>query len=55
MFSSCAWFFDHITGVEPRICIAHALRACELAGAEEPRLREDLRSTLHEWSEDLGL
>ena len=55
MFSSCAWFFDHLTGVEPRICIAHALRACELAGAEEARLREGLRRRLEEWSGELAL
>jgi alpha-amylase/alpha-mannosidase (GH57 family) len=41
MFSSCAWFFDHLTGVEPRLCLAHARRACELSG--NPALLETLR------------
>jgi len=42
MFSSCAWFFDHFDGVEPKICVAHAFRACELAGPDASRLREGL-------------
>ena len=46
MFSSCAWFFDHFDGVEPRICVAHAFRACELAGPDASRLREGLRIRL---------
>ena len=46
MFSSCGWFFDHISGVEPRICIAHAERACESAGPDASRLREGLRMRL---------
>ena len=46
MFSSCAWFFDHLDGVEPRICVAHAFRACELAGPDASRLREGLRIRL---------
>ena len=46
MFSSCAWFFDHFDGVEPEICLAHAYRACELAGPDASRLREGLRRRL---------
>jgi hypothetical protein len=46
MFSSCAWFFDHLDGVEPTICVAHAYRACDLAGTESSRLREGLRMRL---------
>ena len=46
MFSSCAWFFDHLDGVEPKICVAHAFRACELAGPDASRLREGLRIRL---------
>jgi alpha-amylase/alpha-mannosidase (GH57 family) len=42
MFSSCGWFFDHFDGVEPAICLAHAYRACELAGPDASRLREGL-------------
>ena len=53
MFSSCAWFFDHFEGVEPRICLAHALRACELAGPDASRLREGLRSRLRPFSDSL--
>jgi hypothetical protein len=45
MFSSCAWFFDHITGVEPKICIAHAVRACSLA-SNGPQLLVQLRARL---------
>jgi len=44
MFSSCAWFFDYITGVEPLLAIAHAKRACELAGPDGTRLLETLSS-----------
>jgi alpha-amylase/alpha-mannosidase (GH57 family) len=46
MFSSCGWFFDHIEGVEPGICISHAVRACELAGEDSSRLLEGLRRRL---------
>ena len=45
MFSSCAWFFDHIDGVEPRICIAHAVQACRLA-SNGPQLIDQLRTRL---------
>jgi alpha-amylase/alpha-mannosidase (GH57 family) len=34
MFSSCGWFFDSIDGVEGRLCLAHARRACELGGPQ---------------------
>jgi len=46
MFSSCAWFFDHITGVEPVLAIAHAKRACELAGPDGVRLLDGLSKAL---------
>jgi Domain of unknown function (DUF3536) len=31
MFVSCAWFFDDLDGLEPRIALAHAHRAITLA------------------------
>ncbi len=46
MHSSCGWFFDDIAGLEPRLCLAHAVRACELGGADGARLIEGLRSKL---------
>jgi hypothetical protein len=33
MFTSCAWFFDDIGGIEPRQILRYAVRAIELAGA----------------------
>lgn len=48
MFSSCGWFFDDIAGIEPRICLAHALRAIELAGEAAPGLLAALREKLAE-------
>src|SRR5205823_5143298 len=32
MFTSCAWFFDDIGGIEPRQVLRYARRAIELAG-----------------------
>jgi len=46
MFSSCGWFFDDVAGIESRISIAHALRACELAGPDRQRLLAALRERL---------
>lgn len=46
MFSSCGWFFDDIAGLEPRLCLAHAVRACELSGSEGSRLLAGLRERL---------
>jgi hypothetical protein len=54
MFSSCAWFFDHITGVEPRLCLAHAARACELAGGDAARLLKGLELRLGAAAPDLA-
>jgi alpha-amylase/alpha-mannosidase (GH57 family) len=39
LFTSCAWFFDDVGGIEPRQVLAYAARALELAGADGERLR----------------
>jgi hypothetical protein len=31
MFTSCGWFFDELTGLEPTQCLRYALRAVQLA------------------------
>jgi alpha-amylase/alpha-mannosidase (GH57 family) len=38
MQTSCGWFFDELTGVEPVLILRHAARAIELAGAFGARL-----------------
>lgn len=38
MFTSCAWFFDDIAGIESRQVLRYAARAISLAGAEAGRL-----------------
>jgi hypothetical protein len=38
MFTSCAWFFDDIAGLEPRQVLRYAARAISFAGADGPRL-----------------
>jgi hypothetical protein len=48
MFSSCGWFFDDIAGLESRICLAHAVRAIELAGQRGQPLLSALRHRLSE-------
>jgi hypothetical protein len=40
IFTSCAWFFDDIGGLEPIEVLRYAARAIELAGADGPRLEE---------------
>lgn len=40
LFTSCAWFFDDVGGLEPRQVLAYAARAIELAGVGGPRLRQ---------------
>jgi len=32
MQTSCGWFFDELTGLEPGLVLRHAARAIELAG-----------------------
>jgi alpha-amylase/alpha-mannosidase (GH57 family) len=47
MFTSCAWFFDDLAGLEPVQNLRYALRAIELAGlSERNRLEEALLERL---------
>ena len=43
MFTSCGWFFDDITGLEPEQDLKYAARAMELV---EPWAKQDLRAGL---------
>ncbi|MFP5355299.1 MAG: DUF3536 domain-containing protein [Gemmatimonadota bacterium] len=45
MFTSCAWFFDDIGGLEPQQVLRYAARAIALS-RESPRLTAMLRATL---------
>ncbi len=45
MFTSCAWFFDDIGGIEPRQVLRYASRAVALSGAAAT-LEPPLRATL---------
>jgi hypothetical protein len=36
--TSCGWFFDDISGIEPRQVLRYAAHAITLAGAESGRL-----------------
>jgi hypothetical protein len=42
LFTSCAWFFDDLGGLEPLQVLRYAARAIELSGAEAVRLEEGL-------------
>ncbi len=47
MFTSCAWFFDDIGRLEPRIVLRHAARALELIpGPDRKRFERELVETL---------
>ena len=46
MFTSCAWFFDDISGIETLQILRYAARAIELAGADAPRLEAGLLERL---------
>ncbi|MDX1646429.1 MAG: DUF3536 domain-containing protein [Longimicrobiales bacterium] len=48
LFTSCAWFFDDVAGLEPRQVLAYAARALELAGVAGSRLRSGLSERLAE-------
>ncbi|MEO6446530.1 MAG: DUF3536 domain-containing protein [Gemmatimonadaceae bacterium] len=47
MFTSCAWFFDDIGGIEPMQVLRYAVRAIELSGDSE-RLMATLRTALRQ-------
>ncbi|MEP7343949.1 MAG: DUF3536 domain-containing protein [Gemmatimonadaceae bacterium] len=46
MFTSCAWFFDDIGGLEPRQVLRYAARAIALAGPAAAPLETELLATL---------
>lgn len=46
MFTSCAWFFDDIGGIESRQVLAYAARLLELAGTDRDRLEAGLLERL---------
>lgn len=46
MYSSCAWFFDDIGGLEPRQVLKYAAHACDLAAGTDPSLRLVLEKAL---------
>lgn len=46
IFTSCAWFFDDLAGIEPVQVLKYAARAIELAGAEAARLEAGLLERL---------
>lgn len=48
LFTSCAWFFDDIGGIEPRQVLAYAAHGLELAGAPGAGLRAGLVERLRE-------
>ena len=48
MFTSCAWYFDDLTGLENTYALRHAARAIELAGCESDRLERGLIERLAE-------
>jgi hypothetical protein len=45
MFTSCAWFFDDVAGLEPKQVLRYAARALELAG-DDGTLRTGLETRL---------
>lgn len=48
LFTSCAWFFDDVGGIEPRQVLAYAAHGLELAGPAGGRLREGFTERLRE-------
>ena len=47
-FTSCAWFFDDIGGLEPQQILAYSAHALELAGEDGARLRPRFLERLEE-------
>ena len=48
LFTSCAWFFDDVGGIEPRQVLAYAAHGLELAGAAGDGLRGEFIEGLQE-------
>jgi hypothetical protein len=46
LYTSCAWFFDDIGGIEPVQVLKYAARLVQLAGSEGPRLEAGLLERL---------
>lgn len=46
MFTSCAWFFDDVAGIEARQVLRYAAHAIALAGADGPRLESEFLDLL---------
>ena len=46
LFTSCAWFFDDVGGLEPRQILTYAARAIDLAGVSGHRLRSGVMERL---------
>ena len=46
LFTSCAWFFDDVGGLEPQQVLAYAARALELSGPDETHLRPEFSDRL---------
>jgi alpha-amylase/alpha-mannosidase (GH57 family) len=53
-FSSCAWFFDDLSGVEVLQAMRHAARAIELAGSGAPGLEEGFLERLEKARSSIG-
>lgn len=48
LFTSCAWFFDDLAGIEPRQILQYASRALELLAADGERPDSDFLARLEE-------
>ncbi|HLB53488.1 MAG TPA: DUF3536 domain-containing protein [Gemmatimonadales bacterium] len=46
MFTSCAWFFDDLAGLESQVCLRYAARAIDWAGPEAVALHAEFRARL---------
>jgi hypothetical protein len=54
MFTSCAWFFDDLSGIEPRLAMRAAAHALELAGPGGAAAEAALRVALGEADRGVG-
>jgi len=48
LFTSCAWFFDDLAGIEPRQILRYAARALELLGDRGEKARADFLARMGE-------